>query len=204
MSIKEGKMIHEKRLHKELRKVNKELDSISDSIPGDEKISSNVSSYLIYILVFAFVAVCAIALFHFRGDLAGFLVLGMESSAADTAISDKNIIDFYMEPESIGIDYWQEPVKIIYLNIKSEERSAFNVLLSLEGPLSSSFSWQGSLIHMTPSEPEKKIPITMILPDNLPKGTYTHKITAIYLPEGIVDSEKGDPVAKSVITITKD
>jgi hypothetical protein len=111
------------------------------------------------------------------------------------------IIDFDLEPRSLEIDYRQEPVKVIDLTLTNKELTDYTVLLYIDGPLSDSFSWQGSLVHMTAEEPEKIISITMILPDNLPKGTYTHQMTARYVPPDTHDFVGESPVAESFITI---
>jgi hypothetical protein len=54
---------------------------------------------------------------------------------------------------------------------------------------------------VTKDDPEKIIPITVKLPSNLPKGTYTNKITARYVPPGTYDFVGESPVAESFITI---
>jgi hypothetical protein len=111
------------------------------------------------------------------------------------------IIDFELEPRAISIDYNKEPAKIIELRLTNPELTDFTVLLYVDGPLSSSFSWQGSLIRMTPQDTEKIIPVAVKLPSNLAKGTYTNKITARYVPPGDYDFVGESPVAESFITI---
>jgi hypothetical protein len=111
------------------------------------------------------------------------------------------IIDFALEPLVVNIDYSREPASIVELRLTNRELADYSVLLYVDGPLSSSFSWQGSLIHMTKDDPEKIIPITVKLPSNLPKGTYTNKITARYVPPGTYDFVGESPVAESFITI---
>ncbi|MBU2560755.1 MAG: hypothetical protein KKD17_00505 [Nanoarchaeota archaeon] len=111
------------------------------------------------------------------------------------------IIDFELEPLVVPIDYTKEPARVIELKLTNRQLADYTVLLYLDGPLSSSFSWQGSLVHMAPDTPEKIIPITMKLPSNLPKGTYTHKVTARYVPPGTYDFVGESPVAESFITV---
>jgi hypothetical protein len=111
------------------------------------------------------------------------------------------IIDFELRPISETIDYKVEKAKVIDLIITNTEKADFSVLLYVDGPLSNSFSWQGSLIHMSPDDTEKIIPITVKLPDNLDKGTYTNKITARYVPPDTFDFIGESPVAESFITV---
>ncbi|MBW2972479.1 hypothetical protein KY359_05575 [Candidatus Woesearchaeota archaeon] len=111
------------------------------------------------------------------------------------------IIDFDLEPRTFAIDYNKDPVKIVELKLTNSQLADYSVLLYIDGPLSSSFSWQGSLVHMTPDQPEKVIPVTVKLPSNLQKGTYTHKITARYVPPDTHDFVGESPVAESFITV---
>jgi hypothetical protein len=111
------------------------------------------------------------------------------------------LIDFDLEPRTIEIDYNKEPAKVIDIRLTNRELADYTVLLYIDGPLSSSFSWQGSLIHMTPEESEKTVPITVKLPSNLPKGEYTHKITARYVPPGTYDFVGESPVAESFVVV---
>ncbi|MBN1544571.1 hypothetical protein JW898_03865 [Candidatus Woesearchaeota archaeon] len=111
------------------------------------------------------------------------------------------IIDFELEPLVVPIDYSSEPARVIELKLTNRQHADYTVLLYLDGPLSSSFSWQGSLVHMTPDVPEKIIPITMNLPGNLPKGSYAHKVTARYVPPDTYDFVGESPVAETFITV---
>lgn len=111
------------------------------------------------------------------------------------------IIDFELEPRSIEIDYDDSPASIINLKLTNREKTDYTVLLYIDGPLSGSFAWQGSLIHMTSEEPEKNIPITVRLPSNLEPGEYVHKITARYVPPGTHDFVGESPVAESFVTV---
>ena len=111
------------------------------------------------------------------------------------------IIDFDLEPRRWEIDYKKDPASIVELKLTNNQQTDYSVLLYVDGPLSNSFSWQGSLIHMTPEEPEKVIPITVKLPSNLPKGEYTQRITARYVPPDTYDFVGESPVAESFITI---
>ena len=111
------------------------------------------------------------------------------------------IIDFDLEPRSIVMDYSKEKVKLIELVLTNNQLTDYSVILYIDGPLSNSFSWQGSLIHMTSEEPLKIIPVTVNLPNNLPEGTYTHKITARYVPPDTYDFVGESPVAETFITI---
>jgi len=111
------------------------------------------------------------------------------------------LIDFDLQPRTISIDYAKEPAKVIELTLTNSQLTDYSVLLYIDGPLSSSFSWQGSLIHMTPDQPEKTIPITVKLPSNLEKGTYTNKITARYVPPGTYDFVGESPVAETFVTV---
>jgi len=111
------------------------------------------------------------------------------------------IIDFDLEPRSFEIDYKTHPASVIDLKLTNTELTDYTVLLYLDGPLSDSFSWQGSLIHMTADQPEKIIPITVKLPSNLEPGIYTHKITARYVPPGTHDFVGESPTAESFITV---
>ncbi|MFH1668906.1 MAG: hypothetical protein ABIA62_03185 [Candidatus Woesearchaeota archaeon] len=111
------------------------------------------------------------------------------------------IIDFDLEPRSITIDYDQEPAKIINLRLTNNEHTDYTVLLYIDGPLSSSFSWQGSLIHMTADTSDRALPITIKLPSNLAAGEYVHKITARYVPPGTYDFVGESPVAETFVTI---
>jgi len=111
------------------------------------------------------------------------------------------IIDFELSPVSTEVDYTNEPAKIVELHLTNKEAADYTVLLYVDGPLSSSFSWQGSLVHMTANETEKVIPVTIKLPSNLPKGTYVHKITARYVPPGSYEFVGESPVAESFITV---
>ena len=90
---------------------------------------------------------------------------------------------------------------MIELKLTNKQMTDYSVLLYIDGPLSGSFSWQGSLIHMTPDQPEKIIPIAVKLPSNLPKGEYAHKVTARYIPPDTYDFIGESPVAESFITI---
>lgn len=111
------------------------------------------------------------------------------------------IIDFELEPRSVVIDYSKEKAKVIELTLTNNQLTDYSVILYIDGPLSNSFSWQGSLIHMTPEEPSKMIPITIRLPSDLPEGTYTHKITARYVPPDTYDFIGESPVAETFVTV---
>ncbi|MBW2964559.1 hypothetical protein KY363_03795 [Candidatus Woesearchaeota archaeon] len=111
------------------------------------------------------------------------------------------IIDFDLEPRVIGIEYQKEPASVIELRLTNRELTDYTVLLYIDGPLSSSFSWQGSLIHMDSGTPEKRIPITVKLPSNLPKGEYVHKISARYVPPGDYEFVGEAPVAETFVTV---
>jgi hypothetical protein len=111
------------------------------------------------------------------------------------------LIDFALEPMRNVIDYRTEQAKIINLKLTNSQLAEFSVLLYVEGPLSSSFSWQGSLIHVAQNESEKIIPITVKLPSNLQKGIYTQKLSARYIPPGNSPFVGESPVAESFITI---
>ncbi|MFC1741855.1 hypothetical protein ACFL3V_04940 [Nanoarchaeota archaeon] len=111
------------------------------------------------------------------------------------------IIDFDLEPRTVTIQYNNNPASIVNLKLTNNEQSDYTVLLYIDGPLSSSFSWQGSLIHMEKDIPEKTIPITVKLPSNLPKGEYTHKVTARYVPPGTYEFIGESPVAETFITV---
>lgn len=114
------------------------------------------------------------------------------------------IIDFELEPLVTQIDYAKEKATIVEVKLTNSQKTDYTVLLYVDGPLSSSFSWQGSLVHMTPEEPEKTIPITIKLPNNLPKGTYTNKITARYVPPDTYDFVGESPVAESFMTVNNE
>ena len=111
------------------------------------------------------------------------------------------IIDFELEPVSTEIDYKADPAKIVELKLTNNQAADYTVLLYVDGPLSSSFSWQGSLIHMAANDTEKIIPVMIKLPSNLPKGTYVHKITARYVPPGTYEFVGEAPIAESFITV---
>jgi hypothetical protein len=111
------------------------------------------------------------------------------------------IIDFTLEPLTTEIDYEKERASVLELKLTNSQQTDYTVLLYVDGPLSSSFSWQGSLIHMAADEPEKLIPITIKLPSNLPRGTYTNRITARYVPPDTYDFIGESPVAESFVTI---
>jgi hypothetical protein len=111
------------------------------------------------------------------------------------------IIDFELQPRTIEINYKTDPAKIITLTLTNNELTDYKVLLYIDGPLSSSFSWQGSLVHMTKDMPEKNISMTVKLPSNLPEGEYPHKVTARYIPPDTYDFIGESPVAESFITV---
>ena len=111
------------------------------------------------------------------------------------------LIDFTLEPLIFNIDYKTKPATIIDLKLTNNELTDYTVLLYVDGPLSDSFSWQGSLIHMTSDQPELSIPITVKLPSNLPAGEYTHKITARYVPPDTHDFIGESPVAETFVTV---
>lgn len=111
------------------------------------------------------------------------------------------IIDFELQPRAMGIDYRKDPASVIELRLTNKELTNYSVLLYIDGPLSSSFGWQGSLIHMTSDMPEKTIPITVKLPGNLPKGEYVHKISARYVPPDTYEFVGEAPVAESFVTV---
>lgn len=111
------------------------------------------------------------------------------------------LIDFNLDPMRNIIDYKTEQAKIIDLKLTNSQLAEFSVLLYVEGPLSNSFSWQGSLIHLAQNESEKIIPITVKLPSNLQKGIYTQKLSARYIPPGSSPFVGESPVAESFITV---
>lgn len=115
--------------------------------------------------------------------------------------SYNRIIDFDLQPRKIGIDYSEGRASVIELTLTNRELTDYSVLLYIDGPLSSSFSWQGSLIHMTPEQPRKVIPITVKLPSNLREGEYTHRITARYVPPDTYDFAGEAPVAETFVTV---
>ena len=57
------------------------------------------------------------------------------------------------------------------------------------------------MIKMTKNESEKTIPITIKLPSNLPKGAYTHKISARYVPSANYEFQGTAPIAEAFIEI---
>ncbi len=111
------------------------------------------------------------------------------------------LIDFSLEPLVVRIDYEEEPAKVFDLRLTNRELADYSVLLYIDGPLSDSFSWQGSLVHMTPEEPERIIPVTVRLPSNLPEGEYVHKVTARYVPPDTHDFVGESPVAETFVTV---
>jgi len=114
------------------------------------------------------------------------------------------IIDFELEPIRTEIDYNEEKAKVIDIRLTNKENTDYTVLLYVDGPLSSSFSWQGSLVHMTPDVSEKIIPVTVKLPSNLPKGTFVNKISARYVPPDTYDFVGESPVAESFVVINNE
>lgn len=114
---------------------------------------------------------------------------------------NSRIIDFELEPKEMTIDYNKEPAKIINLKLRNSELADYSVLLYIDGPLSSSFAWQGSLVHMAQDEPEKEISITVRLPTHLPPGEYVHKITARYVPPGEYEFVGESPVSEAFVTV---
>jgi hypothetical protein len=155
-------MKQDKDLYAELKKVNKRIDCISDSVVEE----NNFSFYAGYIIALAFVAVCLTGLFYFNGEVTGFAAFSDSAVKTDSFSVEESgsvynkIIHFDLEPRNININYWEEPVKTIDLKLTNKRLTDYTILLQLEGPLSSSFSWQGSLVHMTKNEPVKTIRIT--------------------------------------------
>jgi hypothetical protein len=136
-----------------------------------------------------------------RENVLEFQLKGTTIGISNVTYLYSRVIDFTLEPLTTGIDYSKEKAAIIELKLTNNQRTEYTVLLYVDGPLSSSFSWQGSLIHLAPDEPEKTIPITIKLPSNLPRGTYTNKITARYVPPDTYDFVGESPVAESFVTV---
>ncbi len=139
-------------------------------------------------------------------DLSGENTLWFELEGTRIQIDNikymyNRLIDFDLQPRTIGIDYKKNPASIINIRLTNKELTDYKVLLYIDGPLSSSFSWQGSLIHMNKNNSEKTIPITVKLPSNLQEGEYAHKLTARYIPPDTHDFIGESPIAESFITI---
>ncbi len=111
------------------------------------------------------------------------------------------IIDFSLEPARTEIMYETDPAKVIDITLTNKELKDFTVLLYVEGPLSSSFGWQGSLIHMTQDVPKKTVSIAVKLPSNLAKGSYVHRVVARYVPPGEYEFVGESPIAESYVVV---
>jgi hypothetical protein len=118
-----------------------------------------------------------------------------------TYMSSK-LVDMTLLPKNTVIDYKKERAKTVELTLTNTQKADYSMILLIDGPLTDSFSWEGSLIKMRANETEKKIPITIKLPSNLQPGTYEHKITARYVPPDGQQFTGTAPVDEAYITIT--
>jgi len=91
------------------------------------------------------------------------------------------LIGFDLSPKKLIIDYKKTPAMTFDVTVKNEYEKDFDVILFVDGPLSDSFSWTGSLVHFN-GEKQKTVRVNVVLPDRLDKGEYANKITARYIP----------------------
>ena len=114
---------------------------------------------------------------------------------------NSQLMEFELEPEEMVIDYKLSSASAFDVTLTNPKQRDFDVLLYLDGPLSEFFSWQGSLIHMSPDDVSKEINVKVRLPSGLAAGEYPHKITARYVPPGDKEFIGSAPVDEMIVVV---
>ncbi|HII72198.1 TPA: hypothetical protein HA265_05580 [Candidatus Woesearchaeota archaeon] len=107
------------------------------------------------------------------------------------------LIEFSLEPKELTIS----ESTFVDVKLTNRQHRDFDVFLYVDGPLSDSFSWQGSVVHMSAEDEEKVIPVRVVVPEGLQAGEYPNKITARYVPPGDKEFVGSAPVDEMIVTV---
>ncbi|MFC1723051.1 hypothetical protein ACFL0V_02850 [Nanoarchaeota archaeon] len=130
-----------------------------------------------------------------------FRLIGTSVRIDNIKFVASKIIDFELEPDEVVLKYADEKAPTIPVKLVNNRKQEFDVYLYIEGPLSDAFSWQGSLVHMSPQDLEKEILVRVRLPEGLVAGDYVHTLSARYVPPSDREFVGSSPVDEIKIIV---